>query len=82
MDLREIYLTYRDTISAVLADGMETGRFRQHDPNLVASILIAALDGLALQWASDPEAIPPDRTAMSLRALVRHALVEQKPPPD
>ncbi len=50
IDLNQIYINYRKYISDILAEGIQSGIFRVLDTNAMSSALIAALDGLSLQW--------------------------------
>lgn len=52
-DMKRIYSEYRIAISGILDEGMAQGRVRKLNSTLTASILIAAMDGLAVQWILD-----------------------------
>lgn len=57
LDLKSMYDQYRDYITAILEEGIEAGAFRPMKAKLVASSLLAALDGLFLQWVLDKEGL-------------------------
>ncbi len=66
LDLKSVYGTFRDEIAAIITTGIEQGRFRQVNTQAVAGILIAAMDGLALQWLMDPSLFDIEQTAQTL----------------
>jgi TetR/AcrR family fatty acid metabolism transcriptional regulator len=44
-------------VAAVIREGMVTGEFREMDADTVARWLIAAYDGLIVQWLADPACV-------------------------
>jgi AcrR family transcriptional regulator len=58
-DLNLIYQNYRMGISDILQEGIASGVFREMDTRLTASVIIAALDGLLLQWILDRNIFDP-----------------------
>ena len=46
-------------ISDILQEGIASGVFREMDTRLTASVIIAALDGLLLQWILDRNIFDP-----------------------
>lgn len=57
VDLKKVYSEYRILISAILNEGIEKGIFRELDVDLISSAFLGTLDGLALQWILDRDAI-------------------------
>ena len=53
VNLKSLYEGYRQAVARVLEQGIQEGQFRPMDVQLNASLLIAALDGLMLQWTLD-----------------------------
>ncbi len=53
IDLKAIYHQYRTAIMQVLEEGIRQKRFRPMDTQIVASLILAAIDGLLLQWTLD-----------------------------
>ena len=53
LDIRTRYQELRDLTTPLLTEGIEQGIFKPHDVNIVASAIIAAGDGLMLQWMAD-----------------------------
>ncbi len=51
--LHHIYSKYRTLFAGILTEGIEKGVFRNVDIHSVSAIMIAALDGLLLQWIMD-----------------------------
>lgn len=47
--LRAIDAALRTTLTDILAEGIETGAFRNHDPEAVADFLLAAFDGARIR---------------------------------
>jgi len=52
-DLKQTYEEYRTLVMEILEDGILKGRIRSVNTTIVASIIIGAMDGLALQWFLD-----------------------------
>jgi AcrR family transcriptional regulator len=52
---------WRDLISSLVVSGQEAGEFRAVDPNSVAILLSALLDGLAIQIALEDPVVDTDR---------------------
>ena len=48
--LIDIYNKYRTVFASILEEGNEKGYFVDIDTNIVASIILGAMDGLILQW--------------------------------
>ena len=51
--LNQIYTQFRNLVSEILEDGIRKGVFRQMNTQLTASVLLAAFDGLLMQWIMD-----------------------------
>lgn len=51
----EIYNESRKSISEVIKAGIKSGEFRESDPFVIASVMIAVLDGLLIQRIFEPE---------------------------
>lgn len=47
------YAKFRGAIASIIQQGITQGVFRQGDASLFASLIIALVDGLALQWLFD-----------------------------
>jgi AcrR family transcriptional regulator len=59
IDLNKIYQNYRTVISDILQEGITSGVFKEMNTKLTASVIIAALDGLLLQWILDRTLFDP-----------------------
>lgn len=71
LDLEKFYLEFRAMFVQILRDGVEKGVFKSIDPQIIASALIALMDGMLLQWIISRDIFNP-RQAMkiSLDALL------------
>lgn len=54
---RQFFARYRASVASIIEEGIAGGEFRAVDANRLASIAIAAWDGLATQWMAEPEAV-------------------------
>jgi TetR/AcrR family fatty acid metabolism transcriptional regulator len=63
IDLKSMYEQFRSVIAAVLDEGIAAGVFRPMNTRLVASNLMAILDGLQLQFIIDRNAFDQSRMA-------------------
>ncbi|MGD9899072.1 MAG: TetR/AcrR family transcriptional regulator [Calditrichaceae bacterium] len=61
IDLNQIYINYRKYISEILTEGIQSGIFKELDTNAMSSVLIAALDGLLLQWIMARDTFDPEK---------------------
>jgi TetR/AcrR family fatty acid metabolism transcriptional regulator len=52
-NMKQLYDEYRKVIVEILEEGISKGKIRPVNTTATASILIGALDGLALQWIMD-----------------------------
>jgi TetR/AcrR family acrAB operon transcriptional repressor len=53
--IKEIYEEDRKWISQIIVDGIQQGQFIKIDPKVTASVLVASLDGILMQWIFDKE---------------------------
>jgi len=53
--MHEMYSKYRKLIAGILTEGIEKGQFRNMDIHSMSATIIAALDGLLLQWIMDKD---------------------------
>jgi len=70
--LAALYTWYRDMVSTCLgpeAGGVQEGRVR-----LLATLFVALFDGLAIQWALDPESVDLDALAPLIKEMVAFVL--------
>ena len=66
INLNQIYSEYREVISAILNDGIKKGVFRKVDTLALSAALIAAFDGLMLQWIMDRDLFDMRQVSQSL----------------
>jgi TetR/AcrR family fatty acid metabolism transcriptional regulator len=50
------YTKFRAAAAAILQQGIDSGAFRQADASMLASAMIAMVDGISLQWLFDANA--------------------------
>ena len=55
-----IYTSYRTYIERIVADGVASGEFRTIDTAKAASMVLAMIEGLILQWFFDRKAFDLD----------------------
>ncbi len=64
--LKELYQNYRNLIMDIIKRGIRQNEFRPVNPVTYASFLIAAMDGLMLQWVMEPELFDLDEVTEAL----------------
>ena len=75
--LSSYYAGLRDQIAGLLRTGRNEGVVRDDlDPEMLAILVFALVDGAALQWGVDPERIDPGRLRGSLGDAVAILLAE------
>jgi AcrR family transcriptional regulator len=62
------YSKFREAAARVITDGINKGAFRKVDANAYASLVIAMIDGVSLQWLFDDKVF--DYAQMSKKASV------------
>jgi TetR/AcrR family transcriptional regulator, acrAB operon repressor len=72
---RRIFAELRATVAQFIQDGIAQGEFVPIDANAVAALLIAAYDGLILQWLSDPQSVDWQTVSATLTELVFRGLL-------
>jgi hypothetical protein len=75
------YAKFRETAAAVVRQGVESGKFRQVDPDQYGSFVIAVIDGLSLQWLFDEKVFNYDEMVKVARRLVIEGLLPTRPTP-
>jgi len=73
---RRIFAELRAIVAELIQDGITQGEFVSIDPSAAAALLIAAYDGLMLQWLSDPESVDWQTESATLVELVFHGLLK------
>lgn len=58
--LRKQLRAYRGHIADVIAEGIEKGEFEQGRQSEIASVMVALIEGMALQWMIEPKALDRD----------------------
>ena len=55
--LRKQLREYRGFITKEMEDGISNGEFAPHEPKEFASLMVAVVEGMALQWMIEPKAL-------------------------
>lgn len=71
------YSKFRDTCGMVIKQGIESGVFKQVDPILYSSYIIAVVDGLSLQWLFDETVYDYDTIVETARNLILDGLLKK-----
>jgi len=58
--LRKQLRAYRNRIAEVVEDGIQNGEFASHDAAESARLMVALIEGMALQWVIEPKALNRD----------------------
>ena len=76
LDLGSIYRDFRHLFSGILEEGIQQGRIKPINTQVIASTLIALLDGIFLQWLVDRDVFDlHEAYTMSLSSLLEGILV-------
>ena len=76
-DLRGMYRRLRVQIIEILKEGIAQKKFRPVSETLVASVLIATLDGLFLQWLLEKEAFNVKEAIKEMTDVIMHGVLIQ-----
>ena len=69
--VRDRFRSLREALAAMIASGQQAGRIAADiDPLDAAALVIAASDGLQIQWLLDPEAVDVGRSLSILERLL------------
>jgi TetR/AcrR family fatty acid metabolism transcriptional regulator len=68
------YAKFRETAARVIREGVDQGVFRKVNPSDYASIMIALVDGVSLQWLFDEKVFDYDAVVKEVTELVLHGL--------
>ena len=66
LDLRAFFQEYRELVASILQEGIDAGELRPMDTETVAGGLLAAVDGVLLQWLLDRDNVDVVRAADTL----------------
>ncbi len=70
------YAKFRETCSSVIQDGINRAVFKNVDPVLYASYIIAVVDGISLQWLFDETVYDFDNAIQTASALIMNGLIK------
>ncbi len=75
LKLQRIYNDYRKLLSSYIEEGIEAGKFKKEiNPRYSASIILAAIDGLAMHWLSNPQVFSLSQMKKSLTKMILDSL--------
>ncbi len=77
IDLISIYRKYRRLLIEIIEDGQQRRLVRDVEPSAAASMIMATLDGLLLQWILEPDAIDSDKTTETVQDVIRNGILGQ-----
>lgn len=72
--LRKQLREYRGFIAKEMEEGIKTGEFAPHDPQEFASLLVALIEGMALQWMIEPQALNRTKVRTLIQDMVNRHL--------
>jgi TetR/AcrR family fatty acid metabolism transcriptional regulator len=72
-----IYASYRTYMERIVQDGVASGEFRQADPERAASMILALMEGLVLQWFFDKKGFDLDEAYGMCVAFVNSSLMAE-----
>jgi AcrR family transcriptional regulator len=72
-----IYDAYRVYMERVIIDGVASGEFRQVDPHRTASMFMALMEGLILQWFFDQKGFKLDEAYQTCVDFMNHYLLPE-----
>lgn len=74
----ELYRVARENLSALIKEGIKKGDFKKIDPSLTASMLIALIDGLLLQWVFNPKSFSLREIGSNVAAIILSGIKKEK----
>lgn len=78
MDIKGIYQMYRKLLAGVIQEGIDRKIFRQTDVMALAAVLIAAFDGIFLQWIMEPGIIELRKVSTVLLDSFLHGMINER----
>ena len=68
--LRKQLHAYRGSVEEVLREGVRNGEFKVSDPAQSAVMMVALIEGVALQWVIEPKALDRDKVRRSIEETI------------
>ena len=73
-----MYAQMAEEVAQVIQQGIDSGEFRAVDATMLARLLIAAYDGLVLQWLADKKSVDWQFSAETLTTVMLQGLSLQE----
>jgi hypothetical protein len=79
LTLLNYFKEFQTALAHLIQQGIDTGTFQPIDPKIVAGILIAQMEGIALLWAFNPDNFDIEANAMTAVELILAGLSTSTP---
>ena len=76
--LRECYQEVKDIIAKIIRDGIKAGEFRNINPNVMANVILASLEGSTMLWVVDAEKTPVKAVGKQVEDMIAEFLDKRK----
>lgn len=70
------YAKFRSTLGTIIQQGIDAGVFKKSDASRTASVIIALVDGIGLQWLFDPNVFNYDEVVKSCEDVAINLLMQ------
>ena len=70
--------TYRGHIAEVVSEGIKDGEFAERDSAQIASLMVALVEGMALQWVINPRALNQSDVRMMIEDTIGKHLINSR----
>ena len=70
------YSKFRETCANVIKEGIDAKKFKNVDPDVYASFVVAVIDGISLQWLFDETVFDYDHVVKTSQNLILQGLRE------
>jgi AcrR family transcriptional regulator len=72
--LRRQLRVYREHIGEVVREGIANGEFPAHESERTAALVVAVIEGMALQWVIDPKKLERSEVSAIIRETIERRL--------
>jgi TetR/AcrR family transcriptional regulator, fatty acid metabolism regulator protein len=78
INIAEVYAQYRGIFGELLVEAKREGSVRSNLPEDAPAVIVGAIEGVALQWIVDPEAVRPVEMAEPMLDVFLGGLSEKR----